>query len=178
MADKKISALTEFSGAVDRAADWIPITDGTSETKKISLSTLMESIQKIFAEETLADGEYTGIIITKTVDTNAFGVGAALYCAADGHYDTTDADAFATMPCTALALATGTGSKMVLLWGVLKSSNLSFGTVGGLVYVSTTVGALTQTAPSGSGDQIQVVGIALAADEIFFCPSMTVVEHV
>jgi hypothetical protein len=33
------------------------------------------------------------------------------------------------------------------------------------------------TAPSDDGDIIQVIGYALTADIIFFCPDMTWIEH-
>ena len=51
-------------------------------------------------------------------------------------------------------------------------------TVGGLIYVSTTTGTLTQTAPSGTGDQVQVVGYATHADRMYFNPSLVLVEVV
>jgi len=49
--------------------------------------------------------------------------------------------------------------------------------VGGLIYVSCTAGALTQTAPVGVGDQIQPVGFATSADCMFFNPAAYLVEH-
>ena len=118
-----------------------------------------------------------GLIETVTVDTNATGVGAALYLAADGHYDEADADSSATMPCTALALETGTGSKRVLIMGMIRNDAWNW-TPGGKVYVSTTTGALTQTAPSGTGDQVQVVGVAISADVIRFTPSLDTLQVV
>jgi hypothetical protein len=49
-------------------------------------------------------------------------------------------------------------------------------TIGGLVYASTTAGELTQTPPSGTGDQVQVLGVAYSADEISFQPSPILIE--
>jgi len=49
-------------------------------------------------------------------------------------------------------------------------------TVGGLIYASTTAGALTQTAPSGSSDIVQVVGVAYHANKIIFNPDNTFLE--
>ena len=49
-------------------------------------------------------------------------------------------------------------------------------TVGGLIYADTTIGGFTQTAPSGSGDQVQVVGYAVHADTMWFDPDLTLVE--
>ena len=35
---------------------------------------------------------------------------------------------------------------------------------------------MTQTAPSGAGDLVQVVGVALSDDVVYFNPSLTMVE--
>ena len=39
------------------------------------------------------------------------------------------------------------------------------------LYVSGTLGAITATKPSGSGDVVRTVGYAVTADVIFFNPS-------
>jgi len=119
--------------------------------------------------------EASGIKSTVTVDTNATGIGSALYMASDGHFDEADADAAATMPCTALALETGTGSKKVLHYGYIRNDSWNW-TPGGMLYVDTTAGALTQTTVSGSGDQVQVVGYATHADRLFFSPDISTAE--
>lgn len=123
------------------------------------------------------DLSYSGDTTTVTVDTNAVGIGAALVMASDGNFDEADADSATTMPCTALALETGVGSKLVLLSGYVRNDTWSW-TVGGILYVSTTQGTMTQTAPSGTGDQIQPVGIAVASNIVYFFPSLSVAEHV
>ena len=125
-----------------------------------------------------------GAIISATVDTNAEGIGAPLFMAADGHFDTADADASTTAPCVALALETGTGTKKVLLFGVIRNDAWNW-TIGpgraGLIFLSTTVGALMQTADFsefGTDDVIQVVGWAISADVMFFCPQLNYVTKV
>ena len=45
-----------------------------------------------------------------------------------------------------------------------------------MLYVSATGGALVQTAPAVSGDQVQAAGVATHADRIFFNPALTLVE--
>ncbi len=124
-----------------------------------------------------ANAGYSGMSVTATVDTNATGLGAALYMASDGNFDEADADSASTMPCRALAVETGTGSKIVLLQGFLRVDAWNW-TPGGDIYVDTTTGGLTQTAPSGTGDQVQVVGFAWDADTIYFLPGSYSVEEV
>ncbi len=131
--------------------------------------------------EPTANTTASGLIITAIVDTNAEGIGAPLFMAADGHLDTADADSSTTSPCVGLAMETGTGSKQVLLHGVLRVDAWNWTTGPGtssLIYLSTTTGALTQTQPSGIDDVIQPVGWALSDDCIYFTPSMMYLTHV
>ena len=117
----------------------------------------------------------SGLFISVTVDTNAEGVGAPLFLAADGHFDTADADASTTSPAVVLALETGTGTKKVLVHGILRNDAWNW-TLGpgklSLIYVSVTVGTLTQTKPTGEDDVVQPVGWAITADTMYFCPSL------
>lgn len=128
-----------------------------------------------------ADVTHSGLVVTATVDTNAQGIGAPLFIAADGNLDTANASASTTSPCVALALETGTGSKKILVHGVLRRDAWNW-TIGpgtsSLIYVSTTVGTLTQTKPSAINQVIQPVGWALSADSIYFSPSMIYLTHI
>jgi hypothetical protein len=108
------------------------------------------------------------------VDTNAVGFGALLAQAADFHWDEADADAVANSYGLAVALATGTGSKTLLLRG--QVCNTAWNWSAGPVYMSTTQGTFTQTKPTGSADVVIVCGYALSADTIMFDPSGVWVE--
>jgi hypothetical protein len=105
--------------------------------------------------------------------------GDLLYMKSDGKLWKADADAATTMPGMYMAAATiganGTGS--VLIQGFARDDTWVW-TVGGLVYASTTLGGMTQTAPSGTGDQVQVVGVATHADRIDFRPTPMLIELV
>ena len=122
-----------------------------------------------------------GITIIGTVDVNATGIGAALYLAADGHWEEADASADTTTPCTGIALSSGTGaSKEILLLGSVRNDGWNWTTgpgKSGLIYLSTTTGAVTQTAPSADGEMIQVVGYAITDDVMFFNPQLHWIEH-
>jgi hypothetical protein len=117
----------------------------------------------------------SGFTAIMTVDTNSYGVASALCMAADGNFDEANCSGVATMPCTALALETGTGSKKVMLQGFIRDDTWSW-TPGGLIYVSSTAGTLTQTLPSTTGHQVQIVGFATHADRMYFNPSYTIGE--
>ncbi len=123
--------------------------------------------------KTLADGEYSGIIDIKTVDSNSVGFAAALYLASDGHLE--EACALISpecLPCIALALETGTGSKKVLRQGRIRNDAWSW-TVGERLYVSTAEGELEEESPSGANEQL--IGIAEASNIIYFNPSLEII---
>lgn len=118
-----------------------------------------------------------GIVISITVDANATGFGAAMHVDTNGNLIEAKADSTTTMPCFALALEAGTGAgKKVLTQGFAKDTSWSW-TVGNPIYVSSaTAGALTQTAPATTGDQVQAIGIAMASDTMYFNPDYTMIE--
>lgn len=108
--------------------------------------------------------------------------GDLLYLASDGEWTLADADVVGTMP--GLRMATGAttdgGTADLLISGFARKDAWTW-TVGNLIYVSctgTTTNTMTQTKPSGAGDQVQIVGIATHADRIHFNPDFTYIEIV
>ena len=122
------------------------------------------------------DGCYGGDYAQVDVDENSVGKGALLsYTNADGNYDMANASASATPEVNHLviALETGTGSdKLVMMRGYIRKGSWNW-TPGKDLYVSTTNGLLTQTAPSGSSQFVKKVGYAVTADIICFDPTGT-----
>ncbi len=119
--------------------------------------------------------------------TNSIDAGATvsafdlLYLASDGEFALADADAASTSTgMLALALEAGTDNNPidVALPGSFVRDDTWNWTVGGILYVSTTAGDMTQTAPSGDGDIVRVVGYAVSADVIYFNPDGAWVEVV
>jgi hypothetical protein len=121
----------------------------------------------------------SGDIVSATVDANATGIGAALYQKSNGAWAEAKADSLSTMPCRAVALETGTGTKKILRRnGWIRKDAFSLTTKGAPVYVSAaTAGAFTHTKPSTTGDQVQIVGYIDDTNNVLdFNPSMTIVE--
>ena len=126
------------------------------------------------------DDTAQGLITTVTVDTNTNGIGSPLMMAADGHFDDADASASTSSPAVVIALETGTGSKKVLLHGIIRNDGWTWTTGPGklsLIYVSEDVGALTQTQPTTTDAVVQPVGWALSDDVMYFCPSLIYFTH-
>ncbi|MBA7574412.1 hypothetical protein ES708_16218 [subsurface metagenome] len=123
-----------------------------------------------------ADHTWSGITAVLTAGA-ALTIGQACYVGDDGKMELADADAAASMPVVALATETIAENDPgeFLLLGFFRDDDWNW-TPGGLLYASTDPGALTQTAPAGATDQVQVVGIAITADIILFNPSYELVE--
>lgn len=111
---------------------------------------------------------YKGETLSVTVDTNSIGFGCLLAQASDFHFDEADASAMANCNMLVLALEAGTGTKKVLLKGQI--CNTAWNWVNGPIYVSETLGGLTQSLPLAEDAVIAVVGWALSGDTIYFNP--------
>jgi len=119
-----------------------------------------------------ANNTGSGIITTDTVGEDA-SAGEILYMKADGKYWLADADGVATMPAKVMAMedisANATGK--LLHMGYFRHDAWDWTLGNGeanLLWASVTPGAMSQTQPVGSGDQVQVVG--------YFNPSYELVE--
>lgn len=117
---------------------------------------------------------YVGDILTVTVDDGSTAFGNVLYQGSDFHFDRADADATSTSPVFVIALESGSGTKTVMVRG--QVCNTSWNWSAGKLYLSGTTGDMTQTVPSTTGQQIQVLGWALSADTIWFDPVAMVAE--
>jgi len=77
-----------------------------------------------------------------------------------------------------LSISIGTAPNQgMLLRGYVYNSTWNW-TVGSPLYIGCSVGQLTQTQPSGSGEFVRVVGYAISADLIYFNPSQEWIELV
>lgn len=151
----------------------------TPVNKKITIA----NFRKITAVPS-TDLTVSGTIIQLTANENqAFGdvcfIGGGTYA---GKAVLGNANAIATASCIAIcadATIDADASGNYLLRGIVRDDTWNW-TVGGLIYLSTTGttgNTLTQTAPSGTDDVVQILGIATNADRIYFNPQLVQVEH-
>ena len=89
-----------------------------------------------------------------------------------------DASAYATARVIGIAPAaiSDTATGTILLHGFIRDDTWTW-TTGSTLYLSETAGAMTHTAPTTDGAFVQVVGVALSPDVVYFNPSMDVIEH-
>jgi len=126
-----------------------------------------------------SDHTATGIKITLTANEGqAFG--DVCYIGSDGDAALADADAYATSSALFMCLETVTTGNPAsyLALGIARDDTWTW-TVGGLIYLSTTGttgNTLTQTAPTGTGDIVQIVGVATHADRMYFKPELIQIE--
>ena len=173
-------------GTIDASTDFTigdtVITDGViTDTSGISIAAnvsladdkvinLGEAGKIDFGDEAPADNAATGIVFSFIAGAT-LAIGDVVYMHTDGEVAKADADAVTSMPAIGICVGAGTDGNAVdvLVQGIMHdTSAFDTFTVGADIFVSTTAGAVTATAPSGSGDTVQKVGVALHADMVYF----------
>jgi len=131
----------------------------------------------LFAKTSATDYSSNGDIVK--IGTGSTTQGALHYLNSSGGWTLADADATGTAGGVLLALALGTDPDVdgMLLRGMFTLDH-DPGTIGEELYVSTTAGDITSTAPSGTGDIVRVVGYCLDSTngQIWFNPSNDFIE--
>jgi hypothetical protein len=118
------------------------------------------------------DGTASGIIVPMVCGTDVI-TGCVYRIGSSGKMLLADADQASTMPAIAFALENGSAddTKNFLFYGFYRNDAYSW-TPGSLLYTNI-FGVPVTTAPSGSGDQVQIIGVTTHADRIFFNPQYT-----
>lgn len=162
-------AATQINGAT--------IQDGTVDSSKL-INPL--TTRKRLATTLALDLTIDGIEETATAGENLVFGDVCYYKQADGKYWKSDADVPGTFPVVAMAAGTilADASGRFLLWGLARNDawNWTTGSVN-RVYLDTTAGGHTQTAPSAQDDAIQDLGFPPLADYLKFTPHSFYFTH-
>mgnify|MGYP003112789537 CR=1 FL=1 len=120
-------------------------------------------------------GDFSGEVIYDGDDSTTAG---QIYYSNNGTWTHTDADAAATSTgLIAVALGSNSTTNGMLLRGTVKLDHDPGGNIGVPLYLSTTAGDATSTAPSGDEDIVRIIGYNLGTSgEIYFNPDNTWVE--
>lgn len=173
-----ITTNSTFDGR-DVAADGVTADAALPKAGGTMTGNITMGDNQIIIDSTVADGAVSGIVTTGTAGSSMV-VGDVIYLAADNAWDPTDADATASaIGMIGISLtAASSGSINILLKGFAMISGIfEFSSAGAPLYLSTTAGDMSQTAPSGSGDVVRVVGYAHDDnDTIYFNPDNSWVE--
>ena len=128
-------------------------------------------------QDSIDDDDHQGIIMTFTAGSTVTQY-SPVYLGTDDEVHECDADAIATMPAIGVSINTSNvadGNPIeVMLLGLIRNEDFTdFGTNGAPVFVHTTVGEMSNTAPSGDDDVVQIVGHSIGEKLLFVQPSLT-----
>jgi len=100
-----------------------------------------------------------------------------VYISASGKTAKADASVESTMPAVGIAMeaAVDGGTFKVLLMGTITNATWTW-TAKAILFASTTLGALTETPPSASGNIVQRVARVISATKILVNPSLEYIE--
>ena len=103
--------------------------------------------------------------------------GELYYLDSSQQWEQADADAASTAT-NMLGIAVEDDTATFLVKGIIKNSEYAGFTTGAPLYVHTTAGDMTGTAPSGTGDIVRVVGYSINGTSriVYFDPDKTWVE--
>jgi hypothetical protein len=125
------------------------------------------------------NGTITGGDVVYFGGTTSMTAGAIYHYKSDGTWELADADAVATSDgLLAVALGAASDTNGMCLRGMVTIDH-DPGAIGDVLFLSTTAGDCSATAPSGSADIVRVIGYQVnhaSNGEIWFCPDGTYVE--
>jgi hypothetical protein len=168
----EVAATTSTAGVVEKSTSAENLV-GTSDTVYPSVAGVTEIATQLDATPAT---DHTAV----GPQTNTLNAGYSstimdlVYMGSGGKWLEADSDATGTsinMLAIALEAKTDTQAMNVALPGSFVRDDTWNWTIGVPLYVSGTLGAITATAPSGSGDVVRTVGFAVTADVIWFQPS-------
>ena len=134
--------------------------------------------QRVMEVSSSTDGDHHGDVVYFG-GTTSMTTGAIYHYKSDGTWELADADNVAT--CDGLlgvALGAASDTNGVLLRGFVTLDH-DPGAIGDVLYVSTTDGDCSATAPSATGDVVRIVGYQVSHasnGNVWFNPSSTFVE--
>lgn len=167
------------------------LTVSTGDFRITTAGTNSASVATVGGSQTLTGKQYqltaspgsdhtaNGTVIILTANENQ-NFGDVCFINSSGKAQLGDADAIATASCIVMCTETVTANNtaVYLLNGVARDDTWAW-TIGGLVYLTvtgTTGNTLSQTAPTGTDDVVQILGVALSADVMYFNPQLVQVE--
>ncbi len=130
-----------------------------------------DSLEIMADADGMDDDEFNGVTVTGRACGEGLTQWDLVRIADDADpWHQADADAAGEFPAFGITVAacTDTNEAKILTQGMVRNEGWTGLTVGGAVYLSATVGGITQTAPSTSGDCVQIVGWAMSDSEIYF----------
>lgn len=174
------SCIVQVAAAAGATTFQLPVGNGSNgQVLKTdgSGATTWSAVDSLILSSPSSDHSYSGTTISATAG-EAVAIGDVCYLKSDGKFWKADADAESSsdgMLSMATAAISADASGVFLLKGLYRDDTWSW-TTGSKLYISTTPGNPTATAPSETGDIVRLVGYAYTADIVYFNPDNTFVE--
>lgn len=165
------------TGTVANSDDVTYIGTTSVALNRASAALIVDGITYNYTSPLGTNSTWMGKTVTGTAGENLT-IGQAVYYKSDGKWWKAKADAYATARCKGLATGTinANATGVILLEGIFRYDTWAW-TTGSEFWLSAgTAGDITHTQPSTTGNQIQYLGWAIDADNIFFKPSMDIGE--
>jgi len=168
---------TDDVGGTPAQVDMVKITNaGTSAAPSVAIagSTSTAKIYLNATADNMADDDWNGTAIVGKNGGEAIAQWDCVYfSASDTEFMVADAaTGGGKFPARGIAVAASTNGNpiTVLVQGIVRNDGWNWTTIGGPIYLGEggTGSTLTQTAPSDSGDCVQLVGWAITDDEVYF----------
>jgi hypothetical protein len=165
--------VTDDVGGTPAEVEIVKATNaGTSDAPTVVMggTTSKAIVQLNAAADNMADDTFNGITVVGKTYGEAVTQWDLVFLASDGKYDQADANAAGEFPAFGVATNAGndTDAAVILVQGIARNEGWTGLTVGGKVYLGED-SHITQTAPSDTGDCVQLIGFALSDSEIYFC---------
>lgn len=174
-----LSASSESASGIVELATSAEVLTGTDTARAVTpAGAASVYLTRNLLPGSVADDTYTGATATLTAAEN-LAIGNVCYINSSSKLAKADADSASTAGALFIALATinqDASGSFGLPGGFLRDDSAYNWTPGATLYLDTNAGGLTATQPSGSGDIVQVLGVAYSADVVFFNPSPVVGE--
>ncbi len=142
---------------------------------QIGSSVYDKSAPSTIYKSSMIDGDYTGEVLIDTMAASC-NLYEALYLSTSGWNKAIASSVEVNLPALGVCVETGTGDRKILTKGYIRNNTWNFANKGLLYLSPTTSGEITITKPTATGQIIQVLGLALGSDEIYFNPSTTYIE--
>ena len=131
--------------------------------------------------DSIDNQEYRGLIFEDQIAGESLSFGNLVYHKSDNRWNKADADTLSkTEGDLGIVVTTGTinenGYFTVLKHGTVRYDSWS-GTIGAILYVSQTAGAMATTEPSTTGTFSRKIGYLQATNIVYFSPGDTILEN-
>jgi len=176
--DKALTSLSEKTAIADTDMMYVvtPSDTASSRSRKATIATLRSAFGTLslaMAGDLGTDQDYDGMTLTGITAGEALSAWELVYLdETEEQWLLADANAAGKFPAVGLVVAACAedAEATVLVMGTCRNDTWTWTAPGKAIYLSITAGTLTETAPTTSGDCVQIVGRALASNIIYFHP--------